>query len=539
MKGFSKDEQSLGPQNKTLFILVAIILVSAWTLLTSMDLVDFSFNFGNINNGKNNNAALHKEQSALPQQLSNLDANTQYFSFLPFGGLTNQFMGVQTAAYIALKLNRTLILPPIISNSHDHQNTHQRWSQYMDLPRFSQLTGLPVLEWDEVRPLTEAQRQVGRDQALKSTKVPGPGPEHTMTKEWAAIAENTTMQIVCGYGRPDMDINFSAQNFLWHFLLRPVFVPPPAPRPGAPTYDRNRFIHDDKNPENLVILEDILDRYSDFEDVTTPEERAQGKPNILFLSHTFKVKETGHTGGFWNLIGKNLHFEPKVMEYATMQINQELQGDSNIEVLPNDDPEEVETTEDEHRNPVSEDGTTVTDIQAPSTRIPHIAVHLRRGDIWHKCTGTNVAMENCMIPIDRYAEAVERARAYASKHLGLDSQYLPVVVTTDSEEEEDYRKIRELGWHRLDHAKDETTEIWGTFGPAVVDAAILAHADVLVGSAVSTMSRIAVQRQKAWFGRSSFFPTVEKKQPKEKMKKRRLEAEATKDDLEDEILMVF
>ncbi|KAG0378537.1 hypothetical protein BGX24_003517 [Mortierella sp. AD032] len=199
---------------------------------------------------------------------------------------------------------------------------------------------------------------------------------------------------------------------------------------------------------------------------------------MLFLSNTFKIKAAERGGIFWKAMGQHMHFEPKMMEYATLRINEEIQADRNIEVLPNDDPEEIETTEDEHQNPISEDGTTVTNIQAPATRVPYIAVHLRRGDIWQKCRGQ--AVEKCVLPMERYIDAVERAREYASKSLGLLS-HLPVVVATDTTSEDDFQKIKELGWHRLDHTKYGTTEVWGTFGSAMVDAAILAHADVLVG----------------------------------------------------------
>ncbi|KAG0291437.1 hypothetical protein BGZ96_005194 [Linnemannia gamsii] len=584
MKGFARNGQSQGLKNRTLFILVAIILISAWTLLTTMDLASFQLYSGNSNDNNNNNVGQHKDQSTLPQQpldtntnngtnpnyshddnydsydnndndnngqplvsatlkppVSNLDANTKYLSFLPFGGLTNQFIAVQSAAYIALKLNRTLILPPIISNSHDHKNTHQQWSQYMDLPKLTQLTGLSVLEWSQVRPLTEEQRQVGLDQALQSTHLSG--PYHSETETWASVAENITCQIVYGYGNPDLDINFSAQNFMFHFLIRPVFVPPVAARPDAPVYDndRQRLVHDNQNPEDLVIVEDLLDRYSDY-DSRTPEDRAAGKADMLFLSHTFKIKTIDRGGVYWKEAGKNMHFEPKIMEYATLKINEVVQGDHNIEVLPNNDPEEVELTEEEHQNPVSEDGTLVTDIQAPTTRIPHIAVHLRRGDIWTKCRGANRAVENCVLPFEKYSDAVERAREYAAKSLGLVS-HLPVVVATDSTSEEDFAKIQELGWHRLDHSKYGTTEIWGTFGPAMVDAAILAHADVLVGSGVSTMSRIAGMRQKGWYNHESFFPSLEDGpkmvRRRRMMMKRRLETEVERDDLDDEILMIF
>ncbi|KAG9062997.1 hypothetical protein KI688_004597 [Linnemannia hyalina] len=573
MKGFASEGQCQGPKNRTLFILVAIILVSAWTLLASMDLAGFQLD----SSDSYNNVGLHQDQITIPHQqqqplnpdtdtntnddyndnnddappstepltpelkpaVSNLDPNTKYFSFLTFGGLTNQFIALQNAAYIAHKLNRTLILPPIISNSHDHKNTHQRWSQYMNLPKLTQLTGLQVVEWSEVRPLTEAQRQVGLDQALESTHLWG--PYHSEIEPWAAVAENMTCQIVYGFGRPEVDINFSAQNFMFHFLIRPVFVPPVAPRPDGPVYDRQRLVYDNKEPDDLVIVEDLLDRYSDF-DGRSPEDVAAGKADVLFLSHTFKIKSVQRGGVYWKEFGKSMHFEPKVIEYATLRMNEEIKGDRDIEVLPNNDPEEVELTESEHQNPVSENGTLVTDIQAPTTRIPHIAVHLRRGDIWTKCRGAKEPFENCVLPMELYANAVERAREYAANSLGLVS-HLPVVVTTDSTSEDDFAKIKELGWHRLDHEKYGTADIWGTFGPAMVDAAILAHADVLVGSSVSTMSRIAGLRQKGWYGHESFFPSwkdrAEEKQRRRAIMKRRLETEWERDDLNGEILMVY
>ncbi|KAF9933847.1 hypothetical protein FBU30_004243 [Linnemannia zychae] len=467
----------------------------------------------NHNDNKNinhNNDYVDNDPATIPRPgleppVTHLDANTQYLSYLPFGGLTNQFMAVQSAAYIALKLNRTLILPPIISNSHDHKNTHQRWSQYMDLPRFTQLTGLPVIEWDQARPLTDAQRQVGLEQTLSTLLTDIRGNNNRETPEWAQLAENFTTQIVYGYGGPDVNINLSARNFWFHFLIRPIFVYPPPPPPGAPVYDRTKYVKDNNRPNDLVLLEDLLERYKNYDD-RSPEDRALGKkPNMLFLSNSFKIKAVARHGLFWREIGKSLHFAPKVMEFVTQIINQEVHLDSNIEVLPNNDPEEAENTPEERQNPNSENGTTI--IQAPKTRIPHIAVHLRRGDIGSKCVG-HTAIENCLIPLDRYVDAVERAREYAASKLGLVS-HLPVVVTTDSTSEDDYAKIKQLGWHRMDHTKYRTTEIWGSFGPAMVDAAILAHADVLIGSSASTMSQIAGQRQLNWYGHESFFPKLD------------------------------
>ncbi|KAI8344968.1 hypothetical protein B0O80DRAFT_504829, partial [Mortierella sp. GBAus27b] len=176
-----------------------------------------------------------------------------------------------------------------------------------------------------------------------------------------------------------------------------------------------------------------------------------------------------------------------------------VKGDQGIIAVPNDDPEE---------QPDSLLNDTDTEkgagkIAAPKTRIPYIAVHLRRGDIGTKCGEAD--MEKCLIPFTVYTEGVARARTAASR--GLIAR-LPVVVTTDSQDEKDFEEIKALGWHRLDHDKLGTRDLWGSFGPAMVDAAILAHADGFVASTRSTMSRVAAARQKSWFGRMTVYPGV-------------------------------
>ncbi|KAF9356802.1 hypothetical protein BGX26_004716 [Mortierella sp. AD094] len=478
--------------------------------------MDFDVNFGDKSTSNNlsddhddhnHDTAPSAHLDPLEPAVSLLDPNTKYLTFIPFAGLTNQFIGIEPAALAAKKFNRTLILPPIISSFHDHDNTHQRWSSLFDIPRFTHLTGIPVLEWDLVRPLTPAQRKVGRDQAFYGSKQ----GQLLETEEWARVAENLTCQIIFGYGTPEKFINHSGMNFLWHFLFRPILKqPPPAPTPI-----------NTKGPEGLDSMDDILATYAD------------NKDQMLVFSHAFKIRDRNHRGRLWDEIGANLHFIPELMEYATLRVNEELQRDQGIEVLPNDDPEEKPTPpEDESEEPTiptnknpdaTESGesidSAVSDITAPVTRIPHIAVHLRRGDIGDKCRGMD--MSRCFIPFEFYVDAVARARTNAAAR-GLHSR-LPVVVTTDTTSKDDIQKIEQLGWHRMDHTKYGTVQLWGPFGEAMVDAAILAHADELVGSPASTMSRIAAQRQMSWYKRDALYPDTKRPgQKKKDMKKRNL-----------------
>ncbi|KAF9938420.1 hypothetical protein BGZ67_000191 [Mortierella alpina] len=532
---------------RALVVLAVIIFASGWTLISTFD---FQVHLNSSASMPTNTKEHHQEDtiynsvsSKLPHSketlvpvVSGLDPKTKYLSFLPFAGLTNQFIGLEVAAFAAKQLNRTLIIPPIISNIHDHENTHQRWSQFLDLPRFTELTGIQVVEWDTVRPLSHSHHQIGKDQAVWGAR-----HKQSETEAWSQVAQNVTCQIIYGYGAPDLDVNISARYFAWHFLFRLDFVRPPAKKPETPVYDRTTVAPDNRHEDDLVVMDDLVARYRDYDDETTgrlqsQEHDLQQDYQILFLSHAFKIKDPFHSNRYWSEVGRHMHFVPQLMEYATMRVNQEVAGDKGIEVVPNNDPEEDETkatvrtsvgTGSETQSPQDlkqqEDEVEVTqtaNITAPQTRVPHIAVHLRRGDIFKKCSEKDRA--SCLLPFAMYEEAVERARVAAVK--AGETSHLPVIVTTDTDSEDDFEKIRELGWHWLDHTKYDTKKTWGSFGPAMVDAGILAHADVFVGNGKSTMSRIAAARQKSWYHRETLYPRTEPKMRRRRdSEERRLE----------------
>ncbi|KAG0328233.1 hypothetical protein BG000_000566 [Podila horticola] len=458
-------------QNKPVLIGALVLLVAGFTMYSSMSLLNFEFRLDNTDQQQEQPQVIEQQHhqldhahpildqtsttadSTTPPPLL-LDPSTKYLSFLPFAGLTNQFIGVQVAAYIALRLNRTLLVPPIISNTHDHDNTHQSWSRYFDFKRFSNLTGIPVVEWDTVRPLNAAQTRVGRERAL--------GGAHT--EEWQALSTNMTCQIIYGYGSPDKEINNSARYFVYHFFLNLIFQSPPPLAPGARVYDHKQYAKDELNQESLVIMEDLIERYAGFDD------------QMLLLSNTFKIKDPQNR--YWRTIGQHLHFEPILAKYARERVMNEIRDDSGAEPEKAVDPESAD--------------------QEQVDRIPYIAVHLRRGDIMSKCA-PGEERTHCEVPISSYAEVVERVRA-ERKHKW------PVVVTTDSDSVEELEEMESLGWHRIDHAEDDAHEVLGAFGPAFVDASILAHADVFLGSARSTMSRVAANRQQSWYHRNTIYP---------------------------------
>lgn len=545
MRGFNV-AQSTGPSKPTIVFLLIAVIVSGLTLLSNFGPKNLHVYYKDGSTAKLQDPQQQHQHPTNPSTTTTtttdepieppvtlLDPNVKYLSYLPFAGLTNQFIALEVAMYAAKLLNRTLIIPPIVSNTHDTDNTHQRWSRYFDMPRFTNLTGVPVAEWDQVRPLTPAQQQVGRDQVTMAHET----GSADMTEEWSKLAQNFTCHIVYGYGSRN-ELNFSAKIFAWHFMMRLNMVTPPPLKPGMEEYDNVKISNSEAIQEELVVVQDLFQRYQDSED------------QLLLLSNSYKLKDPGHyTKRYWEEMGSKLHFVPQLMEYATIQINKELEGDQGILIVPNDDPEE----KDDPLLNADLDGKTLApstpnlnhdagesgdlknlemgSITAPTTRIPHIAVHFRRGDIGAKCN--DETMDTCMIPFEYYSDAVTRARMVAATR-GL-TAYLPVVVTTDSKDENDYRKIEAAGWHRINHEKYGTVDLWGSFGPAMVDAAILAHADEFVASGRSTMSVVAAARQKSWYNRNTVYPGRKMR----KLRRRRWMDPLELEDLDKDVRIVF
>ncbi|KAF9287837.1 hypothetical protein BGZ68_001186 [Mortierella alpina] len=302
------------------------------------------------------------------------------------------------------------------------------------------LTGIKAVEWHDVRPLTNEQIEVGRQQARMG------GKSYPL---WNSLAENLTCQVIYGYGDSER-LHTTELTFARQFLFSPQFVRPPPRNPNTTVYNRIKIgAKDNTNLDDIVTFEDLVGRYGDRQDP------------LLFLSHAFKLKDP--SGESRPTVGMSFHFLPKVTDYAARLIR--------------------------HRAP-----------ETKENGGRYIAIHIRRGDIWQKCRSqSEEAMLACIIPLGRYAESVDKARKQAGSNL-------PVIVTTDSKSEEDHHTISRMGWRRLNHEVYTTEEELGIFGPAMVDAAILANAEVMIGTYVSSMSRVAARRQKSWHQREVIYP---------------------------------
>jgi len=99
-----------------------------------------------------------KSSIGSPSQLSNELLNYQpspnkLITYLPHSGATYQFLEIVRALTLAAALNRTLVIPPLRPSANEGNGQKAEpssWDRFFDLKAFTEKTGIPLVEWDDV-----------------------------------------------------------------------------------------------------------------------------------------------------------------------------------------------------------------------------------------------------------------------------------------------------------------------------------------------------------------------------------------------------
>jgi hypothetical protein len=331
------------------------------------------------------------------------------------------------------------------------RDENDRWSNYYDLENVTKMTGLRIIEWDDIKPLTTEQKSIG----LKARSRP-------FRQQWSAIAENLTCDIIMGFGR-DQGVRGTDRRFSESYFLRLEYQNAPSRGPNSssssPEFQsiEQKYNFHLRSTNDTFIVQDIIERYQ-----TVPDRL------FVMLSHTFSIKTENMI--VWDTIGQYIRFNEKLLDFTHRLVE-------------------------EHMNPFNVNGR-------------YIAVHYRRDDISLKCNGRISGKERLLDPYACLATLSEFEVAVNEVQIRLGPPRLPVIVTTDSKDPEERLRISRLGWSILSHEEYITDKYLGSFGAPSVDAAVLANAEAFVGTGISTMSRIAGNRQSSWHNHRPIFPSV-------------------------------
>ncbi|KAG0056152.1 hypothetical protein BGZ83_006247 [Gryganskiella cystojenkinii] len=376
-----------------------------------------------------------------------------FFSYLPMGGGNNQFTSLQKAALLAKDLGRTLVIPPIAPSSHIKLWSGPRYSEFYDLEAFSAQSGIPILEWHDVKQTPD-------------------DPPQEMMHRWQDFAEDFPCIPNGGIGAND-------KNLYDHF--------------------RPQFLMKFKTPADLVdgtngkatdylYARDVL-----LKDSKTSSEAKNGERDLWkCLSCPYFLNGGDLNDRAWHEIGLHLKFNNKLEKMA----------DDILDLLL------------KPKTPEAEKSLEISGRRHPEFIIVHlrrgdIVNKCKVGQPEAECI---VQIEAIAEKVDE----IEKKRRIASLQNGAsdDFERLPVLVTTNEKRPEELEKLEKLKWIMLDHGDEEkdaaghvlpsktiklgTMSTLGQFYPPMLDAALLTRGDYLIGMSNSRMSQLAAQRGAAW-----------------------------------------
>ncbi|KAF9338257.1 hypothetical protein BG006_007742 [Podila minutissima] len=273
----------------------------------------------------------------------------RYFTYQPFAGFSNQFYCMLRAMHIAKRLNRTLLIPPITSSSHDVSRRNQAWSDFFDLDEFQAKTGLKVIEYHDLRDkggfrgptgVRESGTSLGgywvpphliadpnndkrygrplktppKRTSLQEKQMHSERYQHSFGTGTGSIDMSFPCHVTCGFGTK-RSLDYTAKGFMrqWGFELKKLTLP---------TIVMSENATDNANlPESLRTKALPMDQTRDYDRIIQAlEHETLRNESFLCVTNTYKIQmprrpEDVGIGSFeFTDFGQFLKFQPKVMQ---------------------------------------------------------------------------------------------------------------------------------------------------------------------------------------------------------------------------------
>ncbi|KAF9292970.1 hypothetical protein BGZ88_005932 [Linnemannia elongata] len=263
----------------------------------------------------------------------------RYFTYMPFAGISNQFYGMLRAMSIARALDRTLILPPITSSSHDKSRQNQAWSEFFDLDEFRRRTGLKVIEYQDLRDrgsfrgpngVQESGSSVGASwipswvkeasagEAAKTTssvdeRRGGERYQHSLGTGTSTVDMTMPCHVTCGFGSK-RDLDFTAKAFVrqWGFQYKKEMLP--KSQSSFPSI-----------PARSPVDDSPIDQTRDFDRIVEAlqDDSLKGE-GFLCISNTYKIQISPAAIPVsllvdsieWHEFGQHLLFQPRLTHFV-------------------------------------------------------------------------------------------------------------------------------------------------------------------------------------------------------------------------------
>ncbi|KAG0297379.1 hypothetical protein BGZ96_006758 [Linnemannia gamsii] len=394
--------------------------------------------------------APHREEVAN----RSLPVTNRFFSYLPMGGGNNQFTSLQRAALLAKDLDRTLIIPPISPNSHIKVWAGPRYSEFYDLESFSAQSGIPVLEWHDVKQTPE-------------------NPPSSLTHHWNTFGEDFPCVANGGIG---IENEHLYDHFRTQFLMNFKNL--------APVQDSTHGKVTDYRIAKEILLED---------------RPGQSATDAMWkcLSCPYFLNGPDLNDRAWEEIGLHMKFNAKVEAMADKILDT---------LLPRPTTVAASST---RRHP---------EFIIVHLRRGDIVTKCKPGQAEKECLVQIDEIADKVDEIEKKRRAKALANTTEQNADVVFERLPVLVTTNEKrpEELEKLEKLGWIMLDHGDVEKDDqgvvktsktkklgTMSALGPFYPPMLDAVLLTRGNYLIGMSNSRMSQLATQRGSSWYGHTT------------------------------------
>ncbi|KAG8985443.1 hypothetical protein FRB93_005829 [Tulasnella sp. JGI-2019a] len=387
----------------------------------------------------------------------NLKPDVKYVTTWNKEGMTNQLETHVNLIYLGMISDRVPILSPFIPSAHlgDGQHPYLDFGKVYDMARLRRALQIPIVEWSAVK-----RAPYGQPPEVGTGFHPKKGPNVEELGCWASryvtakyITDDTTAAQLL-----QLDISFTT--------LPPRMLTEPGPGAYHVKFwglasvlfpDGRRDVLSEEVPRKVA---------GGTTSYYEPDEQLACFDNLFGTSAFVEYEWYKDYSPAWRFVGRHVHFTDEVQYLVDQYLKKTLGVDDN-KTLP-----------------------------------PFIAVHIRRDD-WAKEYFDAHPGANCWASLTDFAKHVKETQQRLILKFGVDSplgNVKRVIVTSDERNATWWKEVLEMGWSRIDHEKERTSETLGTWWPTIIDAAVQSRAIGLVGTRHSTMSMVAGRRVQDWNG---------------------------------------
>ncbi|THH12795.1 hypothetical protein EW146_g7360 [Bondarzewia mesenterica] len=364
----------------------------------------------------------------------NLRNDTQYITSWISAGWTNDVMTYGNLVYLAMITERVPIIGPFTPSHIGSEAGGIPFSEVFDLDYLSKAINLPVVEWDEVKDLSDPS----------STEVEGLG----CWSIWQAVQFREPNPRITGALSQGLDVSYTKA---------PSWVqknPGYEHDPHAHFWSIATLTFPEGHTNNLGTPRpsNVLGA------VLHPDEQVACFDYLYYVCATESFEYEFDYSPGWRFAVKHFRWTDRLQGIADGYLKRMFGVPEQGEVPP------------------------------------YIGVHLRHGDFINYCG--DVPKEDCFAPLSAVARRVMEIREEVRERHGYTPER--VVVLSDEKDPAWWDAVRLLGWHTPDHAAEDTTAKYGRWYPLLIDAVIQSSGIGFIGTERSTMSVLARRRVQDW-----------------------------------------